>query len=68
MGGGDGGVVREVCRHPGIQDIVMCEIDEQVVNVSKRFLGNSTATKFDDPRVQLVRLSLSLQPTNSLEK
>ena len=54
MGGGDGGVLREVCRTPSVQRVTMCEIDELVVNVSKRYLGKSTATAFDDPRVTLV--------------
>lgn len=54
VGGGDGGVLREVCRHPGVQRITMCEIDPLVVEVSKRYLGASTATAFDDKRLTLV--------------
>ena len=42
------------CRHSSVQKIVMCEIDAQVCDVSKRFFANSTATSFNDPRVQLV--------------
>jgi len=30
IGGGDGGVLREVAKHPGIETIHMCEIDRQV--------------------------------------
>jgi len=30
VGGGDGGVLREVAKHPGVQQIHMCEIDQQV--------------------------------------
>lgn len=30
IGGGDGGVLREVAKHPEVQEIVMCEIDKQV--------------------------------------
>lgn len=54
LGAGDGGVCREVCRHKGVKTIVQCEIDEMVINVSKRFLGTTVATSFDDPRVKLV--------------
>ena len=54
VGGGDGGVLREVCRHPGVQRVTMCEIDKKVVAVSKEFLSKSTATAFNDPRVTLV--------------
>ena len=27
IGGGDGGMLREVCRHPGVEQITMVEID-----------------------------------------
>ena len=30
IGGGDGGVVREVAKHPQVETIVQCEIDDQV--------------------------------------
>lgn len=53
VGGGDGGVLREVAKHPGVKRIVMCEIDEMVVKVSKE-LGLVTATAFDDERLELL--------------
>lgn len=28
IGGGDGGVIREVAKHPSVETIVQCEIDE----------------------------------------
>lgn len=28
VGGGDGGVVREVLKYPSVQKVVLCEIDE----------------------------------------
>jgi len=31
IGGGDGGVLREVARHSSVEAIHMCEIDEQVM-------------------------------------
>lgn len=31
IGGGDGGVLREVVKHPGVEQIHMCEIDRQVI-------------------------------------
>eukprot|EP00753_Platysulcus_tardus_P012539 PLAT3403.1.p1 GENE.PLAT3403.1~~PLAT3403.1.p1 ORF type:complete len:514 (-),score=283.18 PLAT3403.1:60-1574(-) len=54
VGGGDGGALREVCRHDCVESITMCEIDAGVIAVAKRFLSGSTATSFDDPRVKLV--------------
>ena len=53
IGGGDGGVLREVARHEGVETIVMCEIDKMVVDVSKQFFSTSTASAFGDPRLTL---------------
>jgi hypothetical protein len=33
---------------------VQCEIDQRVVEVSKKYLGHITATAFEDPRVELL--------------
>ena len=37
VGGGDGGVLREVVKHAGVQEIHMCEIDEQVLLWEKKW-------------------------------
>lgn len=34
IGGGDGGVLREVARHSSVEQIDICEIDKMVVDVS----------------------------------
>lgn len=52
IGGGDGGVLREIARHKGVEEIVICEIDEDVINVSKKYLP-SLARGYDDPRVKV---------------
>lgn len=38
IGGGDGGVVREVVKHPKVESVTQCEIDEVVIQVSKKYL------------------------------
>ena len=38
IGAGDGGTVRELCRYPTIEHIDMVEIDEMVVELSKKYL------------------------------
>ena len=53
VGGGDGGVLREVARHAGVESITMCEIDRRVVEVARKFFAESTATAFDDARLDL---------------
>ncbi|KAI4384282.1 hypothetical protein MLD38_002459 [Melastoma candidum] len=52
IGGGDGGVLREVSRHSSVEKIEICEIDKMVVEVSKKFFPD-VAVGFDDPRVTL---------------
>lgn len=43
IGGGDGGVIREVVKHPAVESIVLCEIDEvgQYVQKKKKRKKNS---------------------------
>ena len=50
IGGGDGGVLREIARHDSVEEIVICEIDEDVINYSKKYLP-SLAVGYSDPRV-----------------
>lgn len=38
VGGGDGGAVREILKHPSVEKVVLCEIDECVIEECKRFL------------------------------
>ncbi len=52
IGAGDGGVIRELCAYPDIENIDMVEIDERVVEVCKEYLPH-TACSFDDPRVNI---------------
>ncbi len=54
VGGGDGGMLREVLRHPGIKQVTMVEIDETVIEISKKYLPNHAQGAFDDARFQLV--------------
>ena len=51
IGGGDGGAVRELLRYPGIEAIDLVEIDEAVVEVSKKYLPG-VASGFSDSRVK----------------
>lgn len=54
IGGGDGGMLREVCRHRGIEQITMVEIDAGVVEFCRQYLPNHHAGAYDDPRFNLV--------------
>ncbi|RDX42415.1 saccharopine dehydrogenase [Lentinus brumalis] len=50
IGGGDGGVVREVLKHDTVEEVVLCDIDEAVIRVSKQFLPHMSSL-LNDPRV-----------------
>ena len=54
IGGGDGGMLREICKHKNVKEIVMVEIDEGVINASKQFFSDTLATCFNDPRLTLI--------------
>ncbi len=54
VGGGDGGILREVCRHDSVEEITMVEIDKAVVEMAKEYFPNHSAGAFDDPRLNLV--------------
>lgn len=43
IGGGDGGTVRELLKYPEIETIDLVEIDEEVVEVSKKYLKQTAA-------------------------
>lgn len=53
IGGGDGGTVRELLKHPEIEKVTLCEIDEVVVKASKEFFPE-VAGQLDDPRVEVL--------------
>jgi spermidine synthase len=52
IGGGDGGVVRELFRHQGLERVVMVEIDGHVIEASKIHLPE-IASAFDHPMLEL---------------
>lgn len=52
IGAGDGGALRELTRYKSVEKIDLVEIDEQVVEVCKKYLPQ-TACGFDDERVNV---------------
>mmetsp|Transcript_473 Transcript_473/g.1160 ORF Transcript_473/g.1160 Transcript_473/m.1160 type:complete len:309 (-) Transcript_473:41-967(-) len=52
VGGGDGGVLREMARYKSIEEIHMAEIDGMVPEVSKKYFPKM-AVGFNDPRCQV---------------
>lgn len=53
VGGGDGGVIREVLKHPQVKKAVLVDIDGKVIEYSKKYLP-SIAGKLEDARVEVL--------------
>lgn len=54
IGGGDGGILREVLKHQCVEQVTMVEIDSAVIDMAKRYFPAHSAGAFDDPRLTLV--------------
>jgi spermidine synthase len=54
IGGGDGGMAREVLKHRAVEQVTMVEIDPAVVEMSKEHLPTLSAGAFDNPRLNLM--------------
>jgi len=52
IGGGDGGVAREVVKYPTVESVTQCEIDDRVIALSKEYLP-FMASGFDNPKLHL---------------
>ena len=54
VGGGDGGVLREVLKHPEIEQATLCEIDRGVIDLCRQHFPDMSAGAYDDPRARIV--------------
>jgi spermidine synthase len=52
IGGGDGGTLREVLRHPGVERCDLCEIDGEVIQAAKEFMPG-VASAFDHAKANV---------------
>jgi spermidine synthase len=55
IGGGDGGVLKEVLKHP-IKKVDLVEIDKEVIKISKKYLRSVCKDSFSDKRVKIYNL------------
>jgi spermidine synthase len=68
IGGGDGGILREVLKHKTVEKATLVEIDESVVTFSKKHLPTLSAGAFDDPRAEVVIQDGCIFVKNSTQK
>jgi spermidine synthase len=52
-GGGEGATLREVLAHSSVKRVVMVDIDEEVIDISRRFLPSWHKGSFEDSRLEL---------------
>jgi spermidine synthase len=54
VGGGDGGVMREVLKHPSVERAFLCEIDREVIDTALKYYPEIPGNTFDDERSVVV--------------
>ncbi|MCZ8538114.1 spermidine synthase [Paenisporosarcina quisquiliarum] len=52
VGGGDGGVIREIMKHPQVKKATLVDIDGKVIEYSKKYLP-TIASELENPRVDV---------------
>lgn len=53
IGGGDGGIIREVLKYPCVKRVELVELDDKVIEFSRRHLPLVHQGAFDDPRLRI---------------
>lgn len=54
VGGGDGGVMREVLKHDCVEQAVLVEIDREVIDTALKYYPEIPAGAFEDHRAEIV--------------
>ena len=54
IGGGDGGILREVLKYDSVSSVTMVEIDSKVIDLCQEYLPMISAGAFEDKRTSLV--------------
>lgn len=53
IGGGDGGMVREVVKHPGVEHVDLVEIDGRVIETCKQYFPQISVALTGNPKVHV---------------
>ena len=54
VGGGDGGVLREVLKHRSVESVTLCEIDRSVIDLCAEYFPFVSDGALDDARTRVV--------------
>lgn len=53
IGGGDGGSTEEILKHPGVEKVVLAELDAGVIEIARKHFHAVHRGALDDPRVEI---------------
>lgn len=67
-GGGEGATLREALRHRSVEKVVMVDIDQEAVDICRRFLPSMHRGAFDDRRTELLHLDAREYLVNSEQR
>jgi len=67
-GGGEGATLREVLAHSSVEKAVMIDIDQEAVDICRRFLPSMHQDSFEDSRAELHHLDAREYLANSKQK
>ena len=54
IGGGDGAIAHEVLKHNSIKEVFICEIDQDVINLSTKYLKKINFGSLKNPKVKII--------------
>jgi len=54
LGGGNGGALSEVLKHPSVKEVIVVEVDPSMEKVSREYFSTLLNSPFDDPRVKVL--------------
>ena len=54
LGGGDGGAVEEILKHPSVEQVTLCEPDADLVRIAKEHLFAVHRGAFDNPKLRVL--------------
>lgn len=67
IGGGDGGVAREVCRHECVTQVDLCDIDGRVIELSKEYFPHIAEVLLNPPEKLHVHVGDGIAFTKNVE-
>ncbi len=53
VGGGEGATAREILRHPGVEKVVMVDLDQEFFDLCKEYMPSWGEVALNDPRVEI---------------